>query len=181
MAVVNLLHIQQYLRKESIISCQGTMFNCLMWIWWAFPWRIRTYLGKEEGTHRSLGSLCDEIFKLVTFYLELPSWLSGLRIQHSHCCGSGYSCGSGSIPSPGTSACHKCDQKSKHFTLTESVKGRLTFSCNLTVLAMQEGCGAVTLSWPDSARKCGQSGHVPFWRWRKEWHRSFQQGMLKRK
>ena len=28
----------------------------------------------------------------------VPWWLSRLRIQHCHCCGSGCSCGSGSIP-----------------------------------------------------------------------------------
>ena len=41
-------------------------------------------------------------------YLKVTSWgvslwLNGLRIQHCHCCGSGYSCGMGSIPGPGTS------------------------------------------------------------------------------
>ena len=36
---------------------------------------------------------------------------SRLRIQCCHCYGSGYCCGTGSMPGPGTSACHKCNQK----------------------------------------------------------------------
>ena len=43
-----------------------------------------------------------------------PSWLSRLRIQHCHCCNSGYSCGRGSIPGPGISTCrHSKNQKTK--------------------------------------------------------------------
>ena len=38
-------------------------------------------------------------------------WLSGLRIQRCHCCGSGYSCGTGSIPGPGTYTCLRHGQK----------------------------------------------------------------------
>ena len=33
-----------------------------------------------------------------------PSWLSRLKSQHCHCCGSGYSYGNGSITGPGISA-----------------------------------------------------------------------------
>ena len=43
----------------------------------------------------------------------VPSWHNGLRIQHCHCCGSGYSCSMGSIPGLGTSTCHRCNQKKK--------------------------------------------------------------------
>ena len=35
----------------------------------------------------------------------VPIWLSTLRIWHCHYSGSGHCCGSGSVPSPGTSAC----------------------------------------------------------------------------
>ena len=34
-----------------------------------------------------------------------PQWLSGLRILHCHCCGSGHCYGVGLIPGPGTSTC----------------------------------------------------------------------------
>ena len=37
---------------------------------------------------------------------EFPWWLSGLRIQRCHSCGSGYNCGMGLIPGLGTSTCH---------------------------------------------------------------------------
>ena len=37
----------------------------------------------------------------------------GLRIWCCHCCGSGYSCGVGSIPGLGTSACPGRDRKKK--------------------------------------------------------------------
>ena len=40
-------------------------------------------------------------------------WVSGLRIQHCHCSGSGHSCGTGLITGPGTSACHGCGKKKK--------------------------------------------------------------------
>ena len=43
----------------------------------------------------------------------VPWWLSGLKMQHCHCCGSGQFCGAGSIPGPGTSACCRCGQKKK--------------------------------------------------------------------
>ena len=44
-------------------------------------------------------------WEVKTCYLcsGVPLWLSGLRIQHCHCCGSGHCCGTGSIPGPGTS------------------------------------------------------------------------------
>ena len=45
--------------------------------------------------------------------LEVPSWLNGLRIQCCHCCGSSYSCGTGSIPGLGASACHGLSKKKK--------------------------------------------------------------------
>ena len=42
-----------------------------------------------------------------------PWELSGSRIQHRYYCAWGLQLGSGSIPSPGTSACLKCSQKGK--------------------------------------------------------------------
>ena len=44
---------------------------------------------------------------------RIPLWLSKLRIQCYHCCGSDYSCGVGSIPGPGTSTCCGYSQKKK--------------------------------------------------------------------
>ena len=41
----------------------------------------------------------------------VPSWLSRLRIQYFHCCGSGYSCGMGSTPGLGTFTYHGHSQK----------------------------------------------------------------------
>ena len=46
--------------------------------------------------------------------LGVPWWLSRLRIQHCHYCGSGYCCGGGLIPGLGTSACCRHDQKEKN-------------------------------------------------------------------
>lgn len=43
----------------------------------------------------------------------VPSWLSRLRTQHRHCCGSGCSCTAGSISGPKTSMCHGCSQRNK--------------------------------------------------------------------
>ena len=40
----------------------------------------------------------------------VPWWLSGLRIQHCHCCGSGYCCWAGLISGLGTS-CLRYSQK----------------------------------------------------------------------
>ena len=40
-------------------------------------------------------------------------WHSGLGIQRCHCCGSDSSCGMGSIPGPGISACLRHSQKTK--------------------------------------------------------------------
>ena len=36
----------------------------------------------------------------------VPWWFSKLKLQHYHCYGSGYCCGTGSITGPGISACH---------------------------------------------------------------------------
>ena len=44
--------------------------------------------------------------------LPVPLWLSGLRIQHGHCCGSLYSCSVSLIPGPGTPTCHRHPKKS---------------------------------------------------------------------
>ena len=43
----------------------------------------------------------------------IPWWHSGLRIQPCHCCSSYHCCGTGLIPSLGTSTCHRCSQKKK--------------------------------------------------------------------
>ena len=44
---------------------------------------------------------------------EFPLWHSGLRIWQCHNYGIGCSCGSDSIPGPGTSISHRCGQKKK--------------------------------------------------------------------
>ena len=48
--------------------------------------------------------LCTSFCHRVLQVLGVPSWLSRLRTLHSQCYGSGYSCGAGLIPGPGTSA-----------------------------------------------------------------------------
>ena len=45
--------------------------------------------------------------------LGVPYWLSGLRIWHSHFCGSGCCCGTGLITGPRTSTCYEGGQKTK--------------------------------------------------------------------
>ena len=48
------------------------------------------------------------------YVLGVPWWLSGLKIQHCHCCGTGRYCGGvGSIPGLGTPVCHGCGKKHK--------------------------------------------------------------------
>ena len=42
--------------------------------------------------------------------LEFP-WVPWLRLGHCHCRGSGYCCGAGSIPGPGTFTCSGGGQK----------------------------------------------------------------------
>ena len=74
----------------------------------------------------------------------VPWWLSGLRICPCHYCGSGYSCGSGSVPSPGSSACCRwcpaflCSQShcSPHFLLVlpnsdQTSRPHASLSCSL--------------------------------------------------
>ena len=46
--------------------------------------------------------------------LGVPSWLSGLRIWHCQCCGSGYSCDIGLITGPGTYTCQGTAKTNKH-------------------------------------------------------------------
>ena len=43
----------------------------------------------------------------------VPSWHSGLRIWHFHCCGSGCCCGMGWVPGSGASAHYGHGQKLK--------------------------------------------------------------------
>ena len=45
--------------------------------------------------------------------LRIWQWV---RIWHCHCSGSGCYCGAGSIPCPGTSTSHRCDQEKKYKT-----------------------------------------------------------------
>ena len=47
----------------------------------------------------------------------VPSWYSGLRIQHCHCSSLSHCCGMGSISSPRTLACCRYGQKIKVFKL----------------------------------------------------------------
>ena len=59
--------------------------------------------GGEKGIGEALakvhtGGNCNVSIKGV------PLWLSRLKIQHCHCCDSGYCCGVGSVPGPRTSA-----------------------------------------------------------------------------
>jgi len=51
--------------------------------------------------------------KVKNYCFRVPWWLSRLRIQHCHCCGSGDCCGMGSNPGLGTSTCHSCSQTNK--------------------------------------------------------------------
>ena len=45
------------------------------------------------------------IILIMKYNSGVPWWLSGLRIWHCHCCGSG------SIPGQGTSSCLRCGKK----------------------------------------------------------------------
>ena len=48
--------------------------------------------------------------------------LLGLRIWHCRCCGSGYRCGAGLIPDPGTSTCQGLRPKKKKKDFTKLLK-----------------------------------------------------------
>ena len=61
----------------------------------------------------------------VIGYQGVPWGLNRFRIWRCHCCGSGHSCGSGSVPDLGTSAC--CGHGQKHIKnkkLVRYQKGR---------------------------------------------------------
>ena len=90
------------------------------WILGCFPVELRAlYL------FRSLVGcgICDipafnmkDISKLEAhkmYLLGVPWWLSGLGIQHGHCCGSGCCYGAGSIPGPGASTCAAAKKRKK--------------------------------------------------------------------
>ena len=72
----------------------------LMDVWLAGQWR-----GNSSFCHSSVW--LDGIQRK----LGVPWWLSGLRMQCFHCSGLGCCCVTGSIPGPGTSTCHRCDEK----------------------------------------------------------------------
>ena len=55
--------------------------------------------------------------------IGVPWWLSGLGTWCCPCCGSGYSCGAGSIPGLGTSTCRACSTPRKELMI---YKGRET-------------------------------------------------------
>ena len=76
------------------------------------------YIKKHEITH----------FKKVNFGSSLMP--SGLRIQHCHCCDSGCSCGPGSIPGLGVSACvwPKTKQNKKQKKVVNFIVSELYFS-----------------------------------------------------
>ena len=52
-------------------------------------------------------ALMNRISALIKEALGVPWWLGALRIRHCHCCGSGYCCGTGSVPGPRTSTCQR--------------------------------------------------------------------------
>ena len=60
-------------------------------------------------------------------------WLSGLKIQRCHCCGSGYLCGTGSFLGPGTSEYRK--KKKRNYVRRWKCKLTLSWEsfCNLCV------------------------------------------------
>ena len=45
--------------------------------------------------------------------MEVPTWCSGLRVQHCCSCGTGCNCSASLIPGPGTFTCCWCGQKKK--------------------------------------------------------------------
>ena len=72
--------------------------------------------------------------------IGVPWWLSALRIWHCHCCGSGYSCGAGSIPGPGTFTCCGNGKKrikyiNKRNNYVIRILQRTLPSCNLARVA----------------------------------------------
>ena len=66
--------------------------------------------------------------------------VSGLRIWHCHCCGSGYNCGTGSIPGPGTSTCYGCAKEKKKELLKEACRQKGNYTRRKTgILGVKEG------------------------------------------
>ena len=88
-----------------------------------------------------------------------PWWLSGLRIQYCHCCGSGCCCDWSSIPGPGTSACLGLTQKNKCLSRRRGApEGSRagTFPCQLRIqgfpprgIEVWIGEPVVSLHWPN--------------------------------
>ena len=67
---------------------------------WKYPKKLQFYEGRPNdllGKKRTI----EDSSRLKTVLSGVPWWLSGLRIWHCPCCGSGYSCDIGSIPSLG--------------------------------------------------------------------------------
>ena len=94
--------------------------------WLSFPAACWEQKGSSQGSASTLSWVsasleikwslllsCEEVRKreavsFLKIFQSIPLWLSRLRIQLGHCCGSG------SIPGPGTSACHRHGQKDPH-------------------------------------------------------------------
>ena len=78
--------------------------------WIKDPELLQPWCGSKLWIHSldqefPFGAAKKEKSQLENHISRVPSWLNRLRIQHYHCCGSGYSFGVGSIPGAGTCSC----------------------------------------------------------------------------
>ena len=112
------------MKWEKTSSAQSQTVRPHWWFVWIFQPCPNLALPGYNFTPTIPGSLLSKLpcfaswrlYKIVEYFCHtqlsisrVPFWLSG--IQHCHCCGSGFSCGMGSIPGLGTSLCYGYGQK----------------------------------------------------------------------
>ena len=71
------------------------------------PWQLTETISKYIKLYNNTCWCASHPFVCELNCLGVPWWCIWLRIRHCHCCGSGHSYGTDSIPSPGNSLCHE--------------------------------------------------------------------------
>ena len=96
----------------------------------------------------------------------VPWWLSGPRIQHCHCCGSGHYYGTGSVPGPGTSACYGCGQKKpftarkKEYIVQRLINSKMVKGKELLTFKVMVSLG---LRWEEGRTERNKMGLIRIW------------------
>ena len=95
--------------------------------------------------------------------VEVPFWLSDVRIQHCCSCRVGHSCGVGSTPGPATFTCHGCIKKKKKYgfeVVSKNLVPRLPYCLNRLKMwcchccGSGHSCGTVSIPGPGISAFC---------------------------